>query len=777
MEEIKNEQEEILNIKDEIFKYLSHWRWFVVGVFLSLLLATLYIKQATQIYSVESKILLKEDNKNDLSSKLSAFTEAGFGGSDKNIENEIEILKSRTIHEKVVDSLNATTELWAKSGLGETFIYKDNPFVLSLQPTKEKENEIYEFTFSVEDNKLNINIADESFKNIDFGQVVKFQDGTLKISKVPTTKKNTYTDFRAVVLPKNKAIVALQKNFGVALTTKQSSVLLLNMRHPNPNFAAEYINTLVYFYNTQSILDQRFVSETTSKFISNRLEIIAQELGDVEKSVENYKENNRIADVATEVKSYITNLSLVDQEAIKNEAQINITKDLISYIARSKTDDLVPSGIFGGEAGAETMINELNTLILEKQKLSVSSTTENPNYIILESKIKDLKYNIQQSLRSHLSSLQILKSNFKQQELELQGKLGKVPQQEREFRVIERQQKVKESLYLFLLQKREENNITFAATESNAKIVDLAIATEEPIAPRKMIVIPIAFVFGILIPFIILYVRNIFDDKVKDRRELKKFTEIPFLGDIPRAIEKFDVNNIDSRSPVLEAARIIHNNIDFILSGMPKDIARVVFTTSTIPGEGKTHTCVNLATAVALTGKKVLLVGMDLRNPKLQEHIPMPERGFTNYIIAGDSNKLEDYIVPLKGFESFDVLPAGSIPPNPVGLLLDERVAKTFEDLKTKYDYIFVDTAPVAPVADTLLISSIADMVVYVVRANKLERRLLEVPRSLFSQNKLPRMAFALNDVDTSKGYGYGYGYGVNKSNKKKALWKRILGI
>lgn len=778
MEGIIKEQE--VNLKDEVFRYLVHWRWFVIGVLLSLALAFIYVKKATRIYSVESKILLKEDSKNDLSSKLSAFTEGGgfLGGSDRNIENEIEILKSRTLHEKVVDSLKASVEIWSQGRLGESFIYIDNPFDIIYSLKEEERNKVQNLSFLIENNKLTINVNDESFTNVNYGQPVTTENGILTISKVHIKNKKLHDKYRVVIKPRLKAVEDLQKSFETTLTNKQSSVLQLNLKHPNPDFAADYLNTLVYFYNRQSVADQRFVSESTSRFISNRLDIIAEELGDVEKNVERYKESNRIADVESEVKSYISNLSSLDQEAIRNEAQISIAKDLIGHIARSKSDDLIPNGIFTGEPAAESMINEVNSLILDKQRMSLSSTTENPNYIILDNRIKELKSNILQSLHSHLNSLQIVKNNLKRQEGELQSKLGRVPQQEREFRIIDRQQKVKEALYLFLLQKREETNITLAATESNAKIIDKAIPTEKLVSPKSMIILLVAIVLGVTIPFAILYLKNILDDKVQDRKDLDKFTEIPFLGDIPHAVEPFDINKLNSRSSVLEAVRIIRTNIDFILSMLPKDRAKVIFTTSTIPGEGKTHTCVNLATAVALTGKRVLLMGMDLRNPKLKEHIPMPVRGFTNYLTEGDK-PIEDYIVSLNNFIQFDVLPAGNIPPNPVELLLNEKVTQTFEHLRESYDYIFVDTAPVAPVTDTLLISSNADMVVYVVRANKLERRLLDVPRNFFTQNKLPRMAFALNDVNTSKGYGYGYayGYGVDKPKEKKALWKRILGI
>lgn len=771
---MENQQKPTINIKEEFLKFLNHWRWFVVGVFITLACAFVYLRYATKTYQSSAKIIVKEDNSNDLSSQLSTFSDGGLFSSKNNIENEIEILKSRTLNEKVIDSLKTNTEVWAKGTFTNVYLYKDNPFVVLYESNK-GESTFLSFELTFNETLFDIETNDDKITDLKFGQKIKLNKGTLQVFKkaVSDIKDHTFVINTNSILKESDRFKDI---ITVSQPSQRANVLEISVLHPNPELASDYINTLIYFYNKQAVEDKRFVSEHTSSFISNRLNIIAEELGDVEKNVEQYKSSNNIADIHSEVKSFIDNLSTYEKQYIENETRINVTKDIIGYVSRSKTDDLVPSGIASTDVAVESVINEINSLILEKQRLSISSTSENPNYISLETQIKSLKSNLLQSLRTQLSNLNIAKNDLKRQENDLQSRLNQVPTQEREFRVIDRQQKVKEALYLFLLQKREETNITLAAIESNAKIIDKAIPSEEPVSPKTMIVFLASLVLGVFLPFIALYIRDILDDKVKTRLDLENTSDVPFLGDVPSSLSSDQLMELESRSSAAEAIRIVRTNLEFMLSSTSKTKCKTIFTTSTLPGEGKTFICANLAATIALSNKKVLLIGMDLRNPKIKEYINVPTRGFTNFLIEGDK-PIEEFIIKVPNYTHFDVLPSGIIPPNPVELLIDERVETTFEYLKSKYDYILVDTAPVAPVTDTLLISKFADLFIYVVRANKLEKKLLNIPMNLYKQNKLQRMAFLLNDTDTTKGYGYGYGYGVNMEDEKKPIWKRILGI
>ena len=383
-----------------------------------------------------------------------------------------------------------------------------------------------------------------------------------------------------------------------------------------------------------------------------------------------------------------------------------------------------------------------------------------------------------QSLQRLQSNLEIKRNNLNNQDNMLAGKKRAVPTLERQFRVIDRQQRVKEELYLYLLQKREETALSLAATENNAKVIDAARASVTPVSPKKMMILLIAVIIGLLIPFVVIYLNDLLNTKIKTRLELDKRLQIPFLGDIPRSESHEEMMNTNSRSSSAEAIRIVRTNLEFMLSKVAPGRAKTVFVTSTIPGEGKTFVSVNVAGTIALSGKKVLLVGLDVRNPKLAEYLPINPKGVTNYL-SGKENNLKDLITPLKNYKNFDVLSSGIIPPNPVELLMDDRITKMFDELKSLYDYIIVDTAPVSLVTDTILVANNADAFIYVVRANYLDRRMLRVPEMFYNEKKLPNMSMVLNDTKlTNKGYGYGYGYGYgNEQETKKPWYKSLFGI
>ena len=447
---------------------------------------------------------------------------------------------------------------------------------------------------------------------------------------------------------------------------------------------------------------------------------------------------------------------------------------MLSFIKKSTSSDLLPANIISDQGDAGSLINSYNTLVLDRNRILKSATAENPSVIKLDQQIASLKANVTSSLLRMQSNLTIQKNDLKQSEDVLNAKIGKIPVQEHQFRIIARQQKVKEELYLYLLQKREETAISLAATEPNARVIDAGKAEKIPVSPKKNIVYLVALLLGLLIPFGIIYVINLLDTKIKSRLDLEGRTMIPFVGDVPSSDSPSEIIKSESRTSSAEALRIIRTNLEFILSKADENSAKTIFLTSTFPKEGKTFVSANLAGTFALSGKKVLLIGMDIRNPRLDEYFALPSRGFTNYLSSKDL-KLEDLIVKQDGFENFYILPAGVIPPNPAELLMSSKVYDLFKTLRAQYDYIIVDTAPVSLVTDTLLVAKHADCFIYVARANFLEKRMLNIANDLYKSNKLPNMCILLNDTDSTKGYGYGYGYGVNvkKVSWYNKLWKR----
>lgn len=768
------EKENTINLKEELFKYLSQWRWFVLSVFLTLICAVLYLKFTAKSYSVSAKVLIKDEKSNDIATQLSAFSEMGLlGNSKNNIENEVEILKSRTLISTTLDSLNLNIQYLDKSEFVSKDLYKESPIKI-IWNNDDVEGQVTINLKNFNGSSFEISVNEDVLGTLSFGKTVNSDFGSFSISKVGSL--DHIKELEINIFPKMQQAENFQKILNVTPSSKTSSIIDVSIVDKTSQKAADFVNTLIYNYNLGGIKDKRFISENTANFISDRLELIATELGDVESQVEGYKNSNNLSDIQTEVKIYLDNLSSFEKSVLENETKINIVTDLIKHISRTKYDDLVPGGLLLDDQGSESLIQEINQSILEKQKLAVSATTENENYIKLENQIRALKSNLLASLRRNFNSLQIVKNDYKRQEKDMQAKLAQVPRQEREFRIIDRQQKVKESLYLFLLQKREETNITLAATDMNAKVIDKAIPTSKPVSPKTLIVLLAAFILGVLIPFVVIYIKNLLDTKVKTRFDITDNTSIPFLGDIPTSESSSELMELSSRSSAAEAIRIVRTNLDFILSNKGENECKTIFMTSTISGEGKTFVSANLAATFSLSGKKVLLLGLDLRNPKLYEYIKVNPLGITNYVTTGNKS-IEDYIIPVEGYSNFDVLSSGSIPPNPTEILMNKRIKDLFESLKLKYDYIIVDTAPVSLVTDTLLISKYADATIYVVRANKIDKQMLRIPNELYKEKKLNNLTIVLNDSDVTKGYGYGYGYGYGSKVEETPLWKKILGI
>lgn len=773
------------NIREELDKYLFYWRWFIVSALACLVVAFLYLRYATPVYSASTTILVKDDKKGGLASEFSGLSEIGLLGKAKsNVDNEIEILKSRTLIEKTIKELRLNY-IYIKEGIVKApEIYNGSEIIIDFTSNVSEElTKVKKFKIEGVSNtqfKL-IDGLDKELGNYSYNQTISLADGKLTVIKNPrSNSKTSYKDFSILcqIYPVHQVVSKYTKGLGVNLVGKNTSVLVLSFQDAVPQRAEDFLDALVTIYNNEAIADKNLVSEKTRAFIAQRLQLITDELTVVEKDVESFKKSNKLTDIPSEAEMYLENSSLYEKSIIDTQIQQNVVSSIINFFKKSNTTDLIPSNLITGESEANSLIAQYNKLVLERNKAAKGATDLNPIVVNLDQQIKSLKANVSQSLQRLQSNLEIKRNNLNNQDNMLAGKKRAVPTLERQFRVIDRQQRVKEELYLYLLQKREETALSLAATENNAKVIDAARASVTPVSPKKMMILLIAVIIGLLIPFAIIYLNDLLNTKIKTRLELDKRLQIPFLGDIPRSESHEEMMNTNSRSSSAEAIRIVRTNLEFMLSKVVPGKAKTVFVTSTIPGEGKTFVSVNVAGTIALSGKKVLLVGLDVRNPKLAEYLPINPKGVTNYL-SGKENNLKDLITPLKNYKNFDVLSSGIIPPNPVELLMDDRITKMFDELKSLYDYIIVDTAPVSLVTDTILVANNADAFIYVVRANYLDRRMLRVPEMFYNEKKLPNMSMVLNDTKlTNKGYGYGYGYGYgNEQQNKKPWYKTLFGI
>ncbi|MET0944426.1 MAG: polysaccharide biosynthesis tyrosine autokinase, partial [Flavobacterium sp.] len=756
---ISDVEENNFNFRDQLERYLMQWKWFVLSVLIFLTGAYFYLRYSIPQYKATTTILVKDEKKGGMASELSAFADLGMlSGAKSNVDNEIEILKSRTLIQAAVKELGLNVFYLNLGRVKSAEIYKTSPIEIlfsTVTPDFYKKSHFYrvetisnsKFTFYDEVGK----VGDYSF-----GQAIKCKDGKCVIlKKQDKSLKDLNMDFKISIqmYPMENIVESFKGRLSVMPLSKTTSIAELSIIDPVSEKAEDFLNTLIRIYNEDAIADKNSISENTSKFIEQRLLLITDELDGVEKEAEVFKKTNRVTDITSEAGLFLQNASEFEKKEIEIETQLKVVKSMTDFVNKSNTSDLIPANILSADSNASGLINQYNQLVLERNRLLKNAGPNNVVVQNIDSKIEALKLNVKSSLAQQKAALEINKKDLARQNAIVSGKITQIPTLEREARGLGRQQQIKETLYLYLLQKREETAISLAVTAPNAKVIDAALAMKTPVSPRKNIIYLAALLLGLLIPFAIIYVVDLLDSKIKSRFDIDGKFAIPFLGDVPTSESHNEIISATSRTGSAEALRIIRTNLEFMLNQVPEGKAKTIFVTSTVPKEGKTFIAVNLAGTIALSGKKVLLVGMDIRNPKLSEYLELPNKGITNYLSSKDGN-IDDYIVKQKGFEELYVFPAGIIPPNPAELLMNKKVDELFKQLKKDYDYIVVDTAPVSLVTDTLIIAKNADTFLYVVRANYLDKRMLHVPDRLYKENKLPNMALLLNDTQTTKGYG-----------------------
>lgn len=763
-----------LYIREQLFKYLKHWKWFVLGVFLSLVIAKLYLRYAIPEYKASTTVLIKGEDLGGTPPELAAFEDLGIiSGGKNNLDDEMEVLKSRSLIEKTIKAGGFNVSYALEGRIKATEAYKgSNVFIDFVERSTDFFEKDTTLTISVLSNKK-FELYDKN-KNLintySFGEIIQ-SNALGKFKVVNNNLAKTGEEISVTLTSINKIIDRFRSKYAVVTLSKYSNVLELSYVDPVKERAQDFLNKLVEIYNNDAIVDKKMVSEKTANFINERLMVITDELDGVEKEAESYKKKNKITDLPTEAELYLKNSADYSKDAIAVKTQLKVIDLMIDFMGKSSNSDIIPANIIPEASNSSSQIDSYNSLVLEKNRILKSSTPDNPVVVRLTDKIDALKNNISQNLFRLKSSLQVKNADVNHEGGTLNNRISKIPKQEREYRGIFRQQQIKEELYLYLFKKREENAITLAATAPISKVIDTAYSSNSPISPNRLLIYLIGLVTGVLIPFGTIYIRNLLDTKVKSRSDVENLG-LPFIGDVPHSESNNQIIQADSRTSCAEAIRIVRTNLEFILNDVEAGKAKTIFMTSTLPKEGKTFIAVNLATTIAISGKKVLLIGLDVRNPKLDEYVQLPSRGVTNFLSSKDVD-VHEFLVRQKGYEHFDILPAGVIPPNPAELLMSSKVEKMFDQFKEEYDYVIVDTAPVSLVTDTLLIANNAHAFIYVVRANYLHKPMLNLPQALYKDKKLPNMCILLNDTTIESGYGYGYGYG--QEPEKKPWYKTLF--
>lgn len=774
-------KEENVNIRQLIEQYLYYWKWFVLGIFLALTIAAVYLKIAEKQYKVSSKILLNDKNSSGKGDISSMMDQALLGGSSLNAEvgDQIDILRSKRLLTKVVEKNNLNIEYFntedvtkkklseANSPLKIILIDKnledgleDDNFIITILSTTK---------FKLEDKKS------KEIKEYSFGQKVAGELGNYIVSPNQTINKNIDKEFLLSITTVDNKVAQLQEAIVIEPNSESSSKIInFSLIGSVPEISKIIINDLVTTYNNDIVEDDRKLTQATSKFIDSRLEIVSKDLTNSDKNIENYKVKNNITDISSESGIFLESAAENDKKLLESTTQLQLVNYMNNELNSSKLG-LMPSNIGLQDKAIAAEVSSYNELILAKEDMLKSVTEEHPNVIKLQEQISNVKRNLKSSLRLYKNNTQTILNSIQGKQNQIEGRIQKVPTHERGFRNIARQQQIVESLYLFLLQKREENEIKSASTPQNIKIVDYAYEDKKPVAPKKIKILGAALIFGFLIPFIVIYIYKLLNNTVHSKEDVEKALDAPIAGQIPKSNISIIANNDNSSAS--EAFRILRTNINFLLKNNTD--SKSIFITSTTSGEGKSFVSTNFAQILTMSGKSVLLIGADIRSPKVLDYLGISNEynhkyGVTEYLSSNDIS-INDIIIKEPSHYKFDVIYSGQIAPNPSELLMNGRFDEIVKYGKQHYDYVLVDTAPVSLVTDTLLLTESADLTMYVVRAHYLDKRMLAVPKEMYDNNRIKNMSMVINDVDFSKGYGYGYGYGYGNGHNKENIFKKLF--
>ena len=774
-DKLGEQSEEQVNIQELLFRYLIHWPWFVVSIIICIACAWGYLRLTTPIYNITATVLIKDEKKGggaNMSSELEKMGLDGFVSSSSNVDNEIEVLRSKSLAREVVNNLGLFVTYMDEDEFPSKELYHTSPVLVSLThqeadklPGRMEINMILQPTGAL---GVQITVGEKEYRKqfdklpavfpTDEGTVAFFANNDTLSAVRPEniTKERHITAFINRPFSVSKGYV---NSLSIAPTSKTTSVVVISLENTNTRRGRDYINKLFEMYNINANNDKNEVAQKTAEFIDERIGIISKELGSTEQDLENFKRSAGITDLSSEAQIALTGNAEYEKKRVENQTQINLVMDLQRYM-KGNEYEVLPSNIGLQDAASAGAIDRYNQMLVERKRLLRTSTENNPTIINLDTSIRAMRTNVQATLDATLKGLQITKEDLAREASRYSRRINDAPTQERQFVSIARQQEIKSGLYLMLLQKREENAITLAATANNAKIIDEALADDNPISPKKTIVYLAALVLGVGLPVGVIYLIGLTKFKIEGRADVEKLTSLPVVGDIPLADEKTgsiavfeNQNNLMS-----ETFRNVRTNLQFML----ENGKNVILVTSTISGEGKSFISANLAISLSLLGKKVVIVGLDIRKPGLNKvfNIPKKEHGITQYLTNTTAN-LMDFVQPSDINKNLFILPGGTVPPNPTELLARGGLEKAIETLKANFDYVILDTAPVGMVTDTLLIGRVADLSVYVCRADYTHKAEFTLINELAENNKLPNLCIAVNGLDlNSRKYGYYYGYG-----------------
>ena len=795
MEENKNLEMESIQENEEKSSFdfatiytvlILNWKWFVLSLIICMGAAHIYLRYATPIYQSAAKLLIKDDEGSGSSFKgsnsIMSATNLGIISNSNGIDNEMEILKSRTLAQQTVYDLKLYVNYRHEGKLKDHILYGNQEVnidmdlehlkklnaPMNLKITREGRN--YHVTGSyyvpIDNNSFNpeaVNI-DKTFSALP--ATIGTRVGVVRFTQNGNYMLRDGESLKATMIAPEIAAGKYVGNLNVTESSKTTTIVDLVLNDEIPQRAIDYLKQLAIVYNRQANEDKNEIAVRTEQFINQRLEKINAELGSTEGQLENYKKRNNMVELKTNATQAVANADQYAQKLSEANTQVALLDELTKYMNEpSNRHQPIPSNVGLSDASATSLINEYNKIALQRNQLLHSASENSPTVTPLTAQLDDLNSSIKRAMTQARAGLKIQRNSIAAQAGKYEGQINNTPEQERMLTQIGRQQEVKSGLYLMLLQKREENSISLAATADKGKLIDTPVFTGK-VTPKNSIIMLIALILGLAIPAGILFLLEFFNYKIEGHNDVAKLTDLPIIADVAIASEqaktKADIVVHENKNNLMEEIfRSLRTNLQFLL----KQHDKVIMFTSTTSGEGKTFIASNVAISFALLGKKVVLVGLDIRKPRLAELFEIDDHhhGITNLLVKDEVNwsDVKEQIIPSGINDKLDILMAGPVPPNPGELVTRESLDQTMEQLKEHYDYILIDTAPVGLVTDTLALGRISNATVYVCRADFTQKASFGLINSLSMEKKLPNMSIVLNGVDLSKKkYGYYYGYG-----------------
>jgi tyrosine-protein kinase Etk/Wzc len=747
--------------KEFLARYLKYLPWIVMSTLVFLIMAYLRIRYSTPIYRVQSSLLIKDESNRmggDGSGKDLSFNELFMNQGSVNLYNEIQILRSRPVLQRVARDLNLQEQYYNKGSIRSSLQYDNKPFNLVVRQMDDSTagfgfqvNVINDTQFLLNDQKAPAN----------FGQPIQVGRNTCVLYKNPNANLQLYQSKIFLVNWLSMADVAEQLLSQVSVNQPgdQATILTLGYQGENITLGKDILNTLMAVYDSLIVEDKSRIAFITLRFIDDRLNNIRDELNGVQGNLKNYMVDNQAYNLEDQSKDYLETLSAGAKQKAEQEIRLNVVDWLLDYIQSSKNMyNVVPTNLGIEEPALLQLIAEYNRLQLEREANLRTTTPNNPLILSLQGNLEKVRSDIHQALLNVRQAYLIASQNLQQQESQLRGRIKGLPGKTMDMLNISRRQKILEDLYSFLLQKRLETSISSASTISNSKVVEPAIASNTPIDPDKKRTYMFYLLLGIVIPVAIIALIEFMQDKVRNRTDVEKYTQTPILGEIghsnsPQTL----VVTKNNRHFISEQFRIIRTNLQYVIA---KKERPVIMVTSSFSSEGKSFISTNIAAVMALAGKKTVIMEFDIRKPKIVSGLDMKRKmGITNYIIGRSS--FEDLVVKVDGVENLYVIPCGPIPPNPAELLIDPLLDELMKEVVRQFDVVVMDTAPIGLVSDAMNLGRYADCTLYIVRQGHTFRKQLNIVEELYTQNKLPRLSLILNDVKAEAGYygGYGYGY------------------